>query len=98
MYQGFLAALREACGIAKVNVDDGTIGTHSLRRGGWESMQDHGGDLWEILDSGNWNSKSFMDYLNKSKLQREAMTEIINDYESSSEEEFESDNDSSDED
>jgi hypothetical protein len=34
MYQGFLAALREACGIAKVNVDDGTIGTHSLRRGG----------------------------------------------------------------
>ena len=33
-YQSFLKALRDACEIAEINVDDGTIGTHSLRRGG----------------------------------------------------------------
>jgi hypothetical protein len=39
-----------------------------------------------------------MDYLNKSKLQREAMTEIIGNYDSSSDEDFESDDSDSEDD
>lgn len=40
-------------------------------------MQDHGGRLCEILEAGEWSSKAFMDYMDKCKIEREAMTEMI---------------------
>jgi len=40
-------------------------------------MSENHSRLCEILKAGDWNSKAFMDYLNKSKLEREAMSEMI---------------------
>ena len=94
-YQQYLKALRKACKDAKVEIEGGqVIGTHSLRRGAAQSMADMGGRLCEILDAGDWSSKAFMDYMDKSKIEREALTCIIADAELEEEEEVETDSDS----
>ena len=94
-YHTYLHELRKACKLAKVEVaGDEVIGTHSLRRGAAMSMQEHGGRLCEILDAGDWNSKAFMVYLDKSKVEKEAVTSIIKD---AIEEETDLDSDSEEE-
>ena len=45
---------------------------HDLRRGHAEDIRARGGSLAEILLAGDWRSLTFLDYLNKHRLERDA--------------------------
>ena len=48
---------------------------HAFRRGHAQDIAENGGDLQYILSAGQWSSKAFLDYLNKVKLDSEAVAE-----------------------
>ena len=77
-----LRARLSEIGIANAN----TYKMHDFRRGHTKDMQDKGACLRVILDAGEWRSPAFLAYMDKEKLEHDAVVEAHLD-ESSSEEE-----------
>jgi len=49
--------------------------THDFRRGHAEDLRRGGARLFEILDAGDWKSAAFLAYLDKEKLETDAVIE-----------------------
>ena len=48
---------------------------HDMRRGHGLDLVEEGGDLQEILSAGQWSSPAFLKYLDRSKVDRDAVVE-----------------------
>ena len=48
---------------------------HDMRRGHAQDLVEKGGGLQEILSAGQWSSPAFLKYLDRSKVDRDAVVE-----------------------
>jgi len=74
-YTSTLQAVKELAG--RHSEDGDLFGTHSLRRGAAQDVQDCNPDLYHLLAAGSWTTAAFQEYMTWMEIQDKCISAVV---------------------